>query len=97
MNFRVGMRVICIFDEWKVLCGVSCGAPAKGKVYTVTSIEPWNNFMGLRLEELPEVGLYDVNGFRPAVEPSIEIFTAMLKKTRKENVRLARRPVRENA
>jgi hypothetical protein len=97
MNFRVGQKVVAITDVWTVISGGEGSPPTKGGVYTVTSVEPWGNYNGIRVAEKPQPNLYDVKGFRPAVEPSIEIFTAMLKKTRKENVRLAKRPVKESA
>jgi hypothetical protein len=97
MTFRVGMKVVCISDNWQnVNGGTHFGPiPRKGDVSTVTGKGNWHGAEIISLDGFNS--MWAAVDFRPAVEPSIEIFTAMLKKTRKENVRLARRPVKEDA
>jgi hypothetical protein len=104
MNFQVGQRVVAItkgtlrydYGEW------SLEPLHKGVVYTIRSLEnprySRNGIVGLRFvgitNKTAPCGLelaYQGNEFRPAIEPSIEIFTAMLSKTPKENRRLAKR------
>ncbi len=96
MNFRVGQKVVCITNEWTVEPGLEDCCPRRGTIYTVTGkTKTPGGRPALCLAELPSgVGALAIN-FRPAVEPDISVFTAMLKKTRKENLRSAKIPARE--
>lgn len=107
MNFRVGQKVVAIKE---ISSSETHIAIAKGALLTVRGVvtSPLahdRGGVGLLLEETrngihPDCGLeyaYRIKNFRPAVEPDISVFTAALTKTRKENLRLAKRPVKEDA
>jgi hypothetical protein len=110
MNFRVGQKVVAITDGVLVYDygEASLESLYKGVVYTIRSIaDPKHSsagicglrFVGITNPIAPN-GMeraYQADEFRPAVEPDISCFTAILKKTRKENLRLAKRPVKEDA
>jgi hypothetical protein len=105
VTFYVGQKVVAItngilhYDYGER----SLESLHKGAVYTIRSLEhprhSRDGVVGLRFvgitNPIDPCGLemaYQGDEFRPAVEPSIEIFTAMLSKTPKENRRLAERP-----
>jgi hypothetical protein len=97
MNFRVGQKVVCIEDRWVTRSPTPFPMPSKGSVSTVTEILQrvgYSYGVQLRLAEFG-TGVFVADHFRHAID--ISVFTAILTKTRKENLRLARRPVKEDA
>lgn len=83
MAFRVGQKVVCIWDDWSCLNGpedVSLPKPRKGEVYTITDICDPLVAEGpcLKLAEMKSHCRFAARRFRPVHDTDISIFTKML-------------------
>jgi hypothetical protein len=103
MNFRVGQKVVCIARQgwYREDNGQRTpGGPIQNDICTVTGIDTTQPVPALCLEEYGRDNIWDARYFRPAVEPDISVFTAMLAKKQHENqkaARIPRRRVKEDA
>jgi hypothetical protein len=80
--WKVGMKAVCINDDWRPIY-YSFSLPKRGQVLEVIGLgtrmeRPGLGDIALQFAEFQ--GQYWSAHFRPAVEPSIEVFEQLLKK-----------------
>jgi hypothetical protein len=104
MNFCVGQRVVCIArNGWyrEDNGEPTPGGPTQNDICTVIGVDTEEVVPALCLEEYGgRENLWDARYFRPAVEPDISVFTAMLTKgpyTNRKLARIPRKRVKEDA
>jgi hypothetical protein len=107
MNFRVGQKVVLVEGFTQPRPGEAL--PEVGGIYTVRDRVFYDDILTLRLDEIrnpemdygPGYGIvecsFHAENFRPAVQPSIDVFNAMLTKTPEQNLSAARRLKRQKA
>lgn len=85
MQFHVGMKVVCIDDDWSRPNGdPPPRVPMKGAIYTISGFDTWKDWVFLKLKEFSTADDHSfcADYFRPLIEKktttSIEVFNNLL-------------------